>query len=412
MSRQAAAVSPVTPHEARGAATVRPFNVLHTIRGLRVDGVVMVVLRNVTHAKSPEFRHHVCAMLPGGPMEPAFRERGIEPLTVRHAGPGTTVRSIRRLARIIRDRKIDLVHANRTMDLGIAGMAAKLCGIPVVSSLHWLGRAEDHPEDADGGAWANAKRGLTVASNRLLATKIIAVSAAVRDSFASFPGFPLDRTEVVHPGLEMRIAEIDPARRASLRAELGLDGAHPVLLNIGRLAPVKGQMHLLAVIERVRQRLPGARLLIAGQGPLRPELERAIAAANLTSAVTLLGSRSDVDDLLAVSDALVLASESEAAPLPPMEAMRAAKPVIATNVGGVSEIVVDGVSGFVVPRGDAEALAAAVFRMFESPNTAITMGEAGRAIAEERFDVAHSMRKTERIYRSILGRASSPGGAP
>lgn len=388
----------------------RTYNVLHTIRGLRVDGVVMVVLRNMTHAQSPDFRHFICAMLPGGPMESAFRARGIGPLTANYRGPLSTASSVRGVMKIIREKRIDLVHANRTMDLGIAGTAAKLCGVPIVSSLHWLGRAEDHPEENGGGAWANAKRGFTVAANRWLADRVIAVSAAVRESFAPMRGFPLQRTEVVHPGLEMRAPSSDAVTLERLRSDLALDAAHPVLLNVGRLTPVKGQKHLLPMMRQVLKRLPAARLLIAGEGPLRGELERQIGELDLTSAITLLGSRSDVNDLLAVSDALVLASESEAAPLPPMEAMRASRPVIATNVGGIPEIVADGVSGFVVPRGDADALAWAVVRLFETAGAARAMGEAGRAIGLERFDVARSMDEIERIYRSVIEQAVSARG--
>jgi glycosyltransferase involved in cell wall biosynthesis len=409
-ARSAVSGGTVTARRGGADASPRAYNILHTVRGLRVDGVVMVVLRNITNARSPEFRHHFCAMLPGGAMEAAYRSRGIEPLTVGHAGALTAPRSVRRLISLMRVRQIDLVHANRTLDLGLAGAAARVRGIPVVSSLHWLGRSEDHPEQDDTPRWTDAKRELTVIANRVLATKIIAVSAAVRESFSGLPGFPADRTVVVHPGLEMRPPISDASALARLRETLGLGQAHPVLLNIGRLVPVKGQRYLIPMMRRVRDRLPDAKLLIAGEGHLRATLEREIAGAGLSDAIVLLGSRSDVNDLLAVSDALVLSSESEAAPLPPMEAMRACRPVIATDVGGVREIVVDGVTGFVVPRGDAEALAGAVVKMFASPDVARQMGEAGRAVGLEQFDVAVSLERIEGIYRTLLDPARARRG--
>lgn len=380
----------------------RPYNILHTVRSLRVDGVVMVILRNLSGGDTPGFRHFVCSMFPDGEMTDEYIARGIEPLTVHHRGALSTPVSVARLVKLIREMEIDLVHANRTIDLGIAGTAAKVCGIPVVSSLHWLGRTEDHPEDDAGGWWPTAKKGAAVLLNRLLADRVIAVSGAVRDSFGMLRGFPTSRTEVVYPGLNMDTAAPDPTVCARLRKELDLDTAYPVLLNVGRLVSVKGQKYLIPMMRQVRERWPHAKLLIAGEGDLRQPLEQQIQEHGLSGAVTLLGTRSDVNDLLAVSDLLVLASESEAAPLPPMEAMRAGKPVVATDVGGVSEIVVEGATGYIVPRANPDAMTAAVLRVFEVPDRAKGMGEAGRKIALERFEVSKSLRATERIYRALL----------
>jgi glycosyltransferase involved in cell wall biosynthesis len=380
----------------------RTYNILHTVRGLRIDGVVMVILRTLSHAKSDGFRHHLCSMLPDDTLADTFRARGIEPHFAGHRGGLSAPVSIARLVKLIRELQIDLVHANRTMDLGIAGAAAKICGIPVVSSLHWLGRNQDHPEDEAGGWASMSKRIATVSMNRALADRVVAVSGAVRNSFGAWPGFPTSRTVVVYPGLDMDLPVPDAETHDRLRRELNLGSAHPVLLNVGRLVPVKGQKHLVPMMLRVRERLPRTRLLIAGEGHLRAVLEQQIQEQGLVGAVELLGSRSDVDDLLAVSDLLVMSSESEAAPLPPMEAMRAGKPVVATNVGGIPEIVADGVSGYVVPRADPRAMAAAVLKVFEHPDKAEQMGEAGRRVARERFDIEKSVGDLEALYLSLL----------
>jgi glycosyltransferase involved in cell wall biosynthesis len=380
----------------------RTYNILHTVRGLRVDGVVMVVLRTVSHAGNAEFRHYVCSMLPEDDLANAYRERGIEPHHVNYRGILSAPLSVARLVALIRNLEIDLVHANRTMDLGIGGTAAKLCGVPVVSSLHWLGRAENLRGDAELGIWLRAKKTMTVFLNRIFAARVIAVSGAVRDSFTTFPGFPTTRTTVVYPGLDMAIPATSPEAGARLRSELGLTASNPILLNIGRLVPDKGQEYLIPMMQRVLDAWPDARLLIAGEGYLREALLNQIESSGLGDAVCLLGSRSDIDDLLAISDVLVLSSESEAAPLPPMEAMRARKPVVASCVGGIPEIVEDGLSGFVVPRAEPQALADAVLRLLKEPGRARRMGEAGRRIAVERFEIGQSVQALERIYRSLL----------
>jgi glycosyltransferase involved in cell wall biosynthesis len=389
------------------------INVLHTVRSLRVDGVVKVVLRNVSHLDTRDFRHHVCSILPDDQLAGEYREHGIEPIFAGYRGIASAPASVLRLTRIIRQLQIDVVHANRTLDLVVAGAAAKLCRVPVVSSLHWLGRPEDHPEDERPMWWQRIEKALPVAFNRLLATRIVAVSGAVRDSFAVHPGFPVSRTEVVYPGLNMGTgAPASSGVVARLKRELGIASANPVLLNVGRLEPVKGQRHLLPMMRIIRNRFPDAKLLIAGGGALERPLSDQIEQEDLADAIQMLGSRSDVNALLAASDLLVLASESEAAPLPPMEAMRAGKPVVATAVGGIPEIVEDGVSGYVVPRADPEALAAAVLKVFDEPGKAERMGAEGRQIALERFEIGKSVRDLERIYRSVLkgaGARLSPG---
>jgi glycosyltransferase involved in cell wall biosynthesis len=380
----------------------RPLNVLHTLRSLRVDGVTKVVLRNVAELDHARFRHHVCAMIPELQLAGEFRAAGIEPIVLEHHGGSSIPGSVRRIAALLDELAIDVVHANRTLDLMLAGTAARLRGVPVVSTLHWLGRLEDHPEDRGASLARRAEERTPVLLNRLLADRVVAVSDAVKRSYGALAGFPSERTEVVYPGLHVAgHPPPDAAARAGARAALGLGAEAPVLLNVGRLEPVKGQRHLVPMMRRLRERLPEAVLLVAGAGDLHDVLARQIGEADLGGAIHLLGSRDDVDALLAASDLLMLASESEAAPLPLFEAMRAARPVVATDVGGVPEIVLDGETGLVVPRGDARAMADAALRILTTPGEGERMGGAGRRLAEERFDIARSLCALERIYREV-----------
>lgn len=391
------------------AEAVRRLNILHTVRSLRVDGVGKVVLRNLAKRDLERFDHSLCSLRAESDLAGEFRAIGIEPVFLAYRGMASILPTLGRLVRLMRRLQVDVVHVNRTLDLALAGFAAKLCGIPVVSTIHWLGRLEDHPEDEDRSPWLLRWLEMTATAllNRLLATRIVAVSRAVEESFATLPAFPRDRVEVVYPGLDMQQTCLAHGASRTTSLKLGLEAATPILLNVGRLDAVKGQFHLVPMMRRVREKWPCAKLLIAGEGGLRSELESAIGAAGLEDAIALLGVRSDVDALLANSDLLVLSSESEAAPLPLLEAMRAGKPVVATAVGGVLEIVQNGVTGLIVPRGDAHALADAVLRLLGTPHAMTQMGEAAREAGKRRFDIRHSVRQLEDLYRSMSARRAA-----
>lgn len=394
----------------------RPLTVLHTVRSLAMNGITSVVLRTVEQLSANGVRSHVCAIHDDARMAPAFRALGVEPVILGHGGVASTGRTVARLTRLLDERQIDVIHTNQTIDLFVAGLAARARRIPLVATIHWLAEPDTSVMGAGPRGAGRAKQYLRLLADRTLAHRIIAVSAAVRDTHSALlgSGFPASRVQVIFPGISMAEPDEASARedRRRIRRELAIPDDAPVLLNVGRLHSVKGQRHLVPMMRSLRGRLPGLRLLIAGDGALREKLQASIAAHDVSDTVHLLGARLDVAELMRASDALVLASDSEAAPLPLMEAMRASKPVIATRVGGVPEMVEDGTTGLLVPAGDSEALANAVIQMFTPPSRAHAMGVAGRRLAEERFDIAHVTAHVEALYRELVDRPLLADPAP
>lgn len=394
------------PHVARPVIAAPPLTVLHTVRSLAVNGITSVVLRNVAELARRNIKSVVCYMHDDHSMAHAFRDVGIEAVSVGHEGPATALRSVRRIRELIARHGVNVVHTNQTIDLMLAGVAARSTGLPVVATIHWLAERDSEALGAGSMVASRTRQQLRNLADRSLADRIIAVSAAVRDTHAEMFGsaFPSSKVEVLFPGISMsdvpNAAQRDEDRRR-IRGELGLSNDDIVLLNIGRLHPVKGQRLLMPMMNQLRTELPNATLLIAGDGPLRAELEASIVEHGLQRHIRMLGARLDVPELLRASDALVLASESEAAPLPLMEAMRESRPVVATAVGGVPEMVDDGISGFVVPRARPDEMAAAVVQMFTPPERAIEMGTAGRRVALERFDIPRIAERLEQLYREV-----------
>ena len=195
--------------------------------------------------------------------------------------------------------------------------------------------------------------------------------------------------------------------RADWRANEGLAEDDVVFVTVGRLVAHKNHALLLDAFRTVAREAGRARCLIVGEeasATLRSELDARARALGIESQVRFTGPRHDIPDLLGAADVFVLSSEFEGNPLTVMEAMAAGKPVVSTAVGGVPQLVEDGVSGLLVQPGDATALAGAMLRLVDSPTEREAMGLAASQRATERFDVDEMARAYERLYESLIDR--------
>ena len=193
--------------------------------------------------------------------------------------------------------------------------------------------------------------------------------------------------------------------RQAVREQLGCAPEAFVWLTVGRLEPVKNHLELLRAFREVAAGHPHARLLIAGQGSLQAATEQRIVELGLADRVRLLGLRRDIPDLLNAADAFVLPSLWEGMPLTLLEASATALPIVATDVGGNSEVVLDGKTGYLVPPQEAKALTQAMLRvMLLSENDRIAMGQAGRAHVVQNFDLERVVDRWESLYRELLQR--------
>jgi glycosyltransferase involved in cell wall biosynthesis len=227
----------------------------------------------------------------------------------------------------------------------------------------------------------------------------IAVSAAIGESLMR-ARFPRERVFVVHNG-------VDPAAlraQAEGSAPAGMpDGTGSLVGSIARLEPVKGIGDFIAAAGIVSEGRPDVRFVIAGTGPLETEL-RTAAVAGLGSRLALVGHVARPAQLIVALDVLVLASLSEGLPTVLLEAGALGVPVVATAVGGTPEIVVDGVTGLLVPPRDPAALADAITALVRDPDRARAMGEAGRRRVEEHFTADRMVAETLAIYEGLLAR--------
>ncbi|MEM6504481.1 MAG: glycosyltransferase [Planctomycetota bacterium] len=298
----------------------------------------------------------------------------------------------RSLAHRLRDRlhhhRVDVVHAHQYTPFFYSAMARGLFSKhpPIVFTEH-------------GRHFPDQRSMRRILANRLLikrTDKITAVGRFVKKALIKNEGLPGQRIEVVHNGIEPG-PEPDEAERIRARQLLAIDNVRPVVMQVARFHPVKDHGTALRAWSIVHAKMPNALLVLIGDGPERDNLEQLVEQLNLQDAVRFTGAVENVRELIPAADLCMLTSLSEGLSVTLLEAMAANKPIVATDVGGNPEVVVDGETGLLAPRGDIEAVAQSILKLLpNAPYTARTLGKAGRRRLLQDFT-------KERMHRSYAG---------
>ncbi|MBM3308048.1 MAG: glycosyltransferase family 4 protein [Candidatus Eisenbacteria bacterium] len=297
-------------------------------------------------------------------------------------------------------RGLDVVHVNKTAPRNSlpAIVAARRSGAAVVlATEHLAGPAISHYPFGQAAVtrlvrWTNGMLDMT-----------IAVSELSRDALVREYG--LDPSKVVVIGNGVDLARFDRAFDVgAVRSDLGIGRDDRVVTLIGELCDRKGQRYALEAAPRIRERVPGLKLLFVGGGGLERELRDAAERLGVSDVVVFAGVRRDVPAILAASDLLILPSEDECFPFAILEAMASRLPVVASDVGGIRDAVEHGVTGLVVAPCDVGALARAVTEVLSDPRRAKAMGSAGRAKVEAEFSVKVCTNAVLRLYEELLSR--------
>ena len=302
--------------------------------------------------------------------------------------PITDTRACFEILGLLRRTQPDLLHVH-TSKAGVLGrLAARWFGIPSVFTAHtWCFAEGTSRWWRLAGAPFERMAAWTGAS-------IINVSEANRKLALQYRIAPAERLVTIHNGIPDMAAP-----RTETRSE------PPVVLMVARFAPQKNQAMLLEALARVKSMF---RVQFAGDGPTRAGIERLAGQLGLTSRVDFLGDRSDIAAVLERASIFALPTNWEGFPLSILEAMRAGLPVVANDVGGVSESVTDGVNGFLVPRGDTPAMAVHLERLLANPELRLRMGQASRQAFQQNFTLQSMLTKTSEIYTRALAAARYP----
>lgn len=232
----------------------------------------------------------------------------------------------------------------------------------------------------------------------------IAVSEANGRYLREEKGLPAQKIVTIQNGTDL--TRFDPARRppAGMKRSLGFNQDDPVMVVLARLEPQKGHAVLLRALPAVRREFPTVRVVCVGEGALRPELEVLARSLGLEDTVRFVGYQSNPADWLALGHITVLPSHFEGLPLAAIESLAMGRPMVATDVDGTGEVIVNGKTGLTVPRGQPSRLAEAVCRLLGDPCLRQRLGQTGREWVVQRFSQERQVQKTAEFYLRAVGR--------
>jgi len=338
-----------------------------------------------------------------GRIEPATSATVVTTLT-REVDPRADLAATRALHRLVRARRPDIVHTHMAKAGALGRLAAHRAGVPVI--VHTF-----HGHVLEGYFSRPVARAFLTAERRLArwSSALVAVSSAVRDELLSLGIGRDEQWRVIPLGFDLEPLLSEGPGRDEARRVLGLPAAGAVVGIVGRLVPIKDHETFLAAAEKVAADRDGVTFAIVGDGELRNDLERRARAA-LGDRVMFTGWVQDLPRLYAALDVVALTSRNEGTPVALIEAAAAGIPVVATRVGGVADVVRDGVTGALVSAGDAAGVANELRKLLDDPGLARARGDAARAHVRDRFAASRLDDDIVALYGELLARAVGSRG--
>ena len=309
---------------------------------------------------------------------------------------------LRELSDYFRRNQVDVLHTHKYKDNILAALASTRHVVPYrVRTVHGA------PEPFAGlqGFKMNVYTLLDGVVNRWAVDRLLAVSFALQELLVE--RFGTDKVMCIHNAVDVDRIRVT-TDLVNLRKELGLDQHDFVIGTMGRLHPIKGLEVFLRAARIIKDHGKSAKFIIAGDGPLRGQLQALAQQCGLAHEVMFLGHRSDGNNILGLMDLFVLPSLSEGIPLVLLEALALARPVVATAVGGIPEVVEHGISGLLVTAGKQDDLAQGCLKLMDGPDLAQRLGDAGRKRVTEAFSAGVMAESVANVYRTLVyGRENS-----
>lgn len=364
------------------------INILYVIWSLGLGGAEQVVINLAKGLDKTRFNPIVCCLNEKGRFAEELEKAGINVIALHKRGP-FDLSIIGKLVRVIKENNISVVNTHLWGANLWGRIAAHKAKVKVII-------ATEHNLDTWKG-W------LHIALDKWLSyrtDKIIVVSESVKYFYAHKVGIDSSKMVVVYNGIDLARYDCLPADKH----EFGIDGNEVVIGIVGRLVPQKGHKYFLSAMKEILKKYGDSPIkgIIIGSGPMEKELKQYSQELGLERNVIFTGLRTDIPRLLKMLNILVMPSTREGLPMIALEAMAAGVPVIAAEVGGIPEIVIDGKTGILIPPEDPDALAGAIMKCLDSSVMCNKIVAGAKEIIENKFQIAHMIINTESIYSELL----------
>jgi len=368
-----------------------PVGVLLLIKGLGVGGAERLLERAIPYLDRDRYDYHVAYLLPWkDALVPAFRAAGL-PVSCLEFHRGGILSAGRRLATLVRREGISLIHAH----LPVAGILARLVGRR--AGARWLVYTEHNVP----ARYRLASRLLNAATYRAN-NAVIAVSQEVAARVRAYGRGSRPYLATIPNAVDADALAAHARDRSDVCREFGFPADTHLVVHVANLVPKKGHRYLLAAASRVARADPRVRFLLVGLGPLAEALSLEASRLGLNGQVVFAGFRPDAVALMGAADIVVLPSLHEGLPVSLLEAMALGRPVVATRVGGVPEVLAADETGMLVEPADSAALAAAILDLLGDAGRRSRMGEAARRHVRQRYGMAGMVAAVEEVYARVM----------
>ncbi len=368
---------------------MRNRRILFCLQSLGTGGSERLVLEIAKSIDRGRFTPFV-ATLEGGTLEPEFAKHGISVLCMEKK-PGVDLYLISKLARFIRNTKIDIVNAHHFSPFFYSYLASRVCsGVRLVHTEHTVNEFEQIPSK---WVWLFRSMMRTVDMN-------VGISRAISDRFMAVKGMSSAKVHTIINGIDFD--RFDGCGDAVSRKSLGIPEEGMVIGMFANFREQKNHRNLLDAFKLVLDEMPGTSLILAGEGALLQDMKERATMLDICDNVHFLGPRLDVPRLYPLLDVYCLPSYYEGLPLTLLEAMACGICVIATDVPGNNEVVLHGENGLLIPSEDPSALAGAIIKVLRDRGLRYALSMAGKALVRQDYGIAEMMTKYELLFESIL----------
>lgn len=366
-------------------------NILHLVLDADIGGLQFVVFNLLKSIDRAKYRPFLGCLLNTKPLESAFKGIDVQFISLNKPA-NLDVFLPFKLAKILKEKDISLIHTHNTGPYLYGAIAARLAGVPVI--IH----TEHGRTFPDKKRLMRAEKILSIFTNQ-----IISVSNILKQNLMRYENISSNKIRVVHNGIDVDRFCRRPSHEAkAIKKELGFEPDDFIIGNVARLDTVKDHENLIKAYAVVQEKVPQAKLLIIGEGPLKNEIVKLVNELEISQNVTFLSARKDIPELLNVIDIFVLSSRNEGISLTLLEAMASERAVIATEVGGNKEIIQHRLNGFLVPPSDFIKLSGAILELLNNKDLAMNLAIEARKTILMKFSVSAMTRQYEEVYAKYL----------